>query len=126
MTPAPGPDPYAEAAPAAGRPHYAAPEPQPGGMSRATARGIEYAIIGLCLVALIGIFQPFSLTLFTIGAGLVVLGALSFNLIPMCRPGAPLWGVVRAGLIVATILIVVIAIAMATSWLYVLYLSAGS
>jgi hypothetical protein len=122
MTPPPSPDPYAEAAPTAGRPHYAAPAPEPGGMSRATARGIEYAIIGLCLVALICIFQPFSLSLFTLGAGLVVVGALSFNLIPMCRPGAPLRGVVRAGLIVLTILIVVIAIAMATSWLYVWYL----
>ena len=121
--PAPGPDPYAEPAPTAGRPHYAAPPPRPGGMSRATAHSIETAIIGLCLLALLLIFQPFSLTLFSIGAGLVVLGGLAFNLVPMCRPGAPLWGVVRAGLIVLTILIVVAAVAMGTSWLYVLYLA---
>ena len=122
---APQPDPYAEPRPTAGRPHYAAPPPRPGGMGRTTARGIEYGIIGLCLVALGFVFQPFSLTLFGVGAALVVLGGLSFNLVPFCRPGAPLRGVVRAGLVVLAILLTVVAIAMATSWAYVWYLQAG-
>jgi hypothetical protein len=117
-------DAYVEPAPTAGRPHYAAPAPRPG-MSRATAHGIELSIIAICLIALLLIFQPFSLTLYGIGAGLVVLGALSFNLIPFCRPGAPLWGVIRAGLVVLVILLVVIAIALATSWLYVWWLQNG-
>ena len=30
-----------------------------GGMSAATARTIEYAIIGLCVISLVLIFQPF-------------------------------------------------------------------
>ena len=124
-TPA-SPDPYAEPAPTAGRPHYAArPAPAGEGMGRATARGIEYGIIALCVVALVFIFQPFSLTLFGIGAALVVLGGLSFNLVPFCRPGAPLKGVVRAGVVVLVILLVVAAIAMATSWAYVWYLQTG-
>jgi hypothetical protein len=119
------PQPVAEPVPTAGHPHYAAPPPQPGGMSRTTARGIEHGIVALCLFALACIFQPFSLTLYGIGAGLVVLGGLSFNLIPMCRPGAPLRGVIRAGLIVLTILLTVFAIALATSFAYVWYLQAG-
>jgi hypothetical protein len=126
MSEARSPEPYAEPAPTAGQPHYAAPAPRPGGMSRATAHGIELSIIALCLIALLFIFQPFSLTLYGIGAGLVVLGALSFNLIPFCRPGAPLKGVIRAGLVVLVILVVVIAIALATSWLYVWWLQASA
>jgi hypothetical protein len=120
------PDRYAEPAPSAGRPHYAAPAPRPGGMSRATARGIEYSIIGLCLLSLILVFQPFSLTLYGIGAGLVVLGGLAFSLVPLCRPGAPLRGVVRAGIVVLLILLVVFAIALGTSFAYVCYLQSGT
>jgi hypothetical protein len=91
-------------------------------MSVATARSIEYAIIGLCVTALVFVFQPFSLTLYGIGAGLVVLGGLAFNLVPLCRPGTPLKSLVRAGLIVLALVVVVAAIAIASAWLYGLYL----
>lgn len=92
------------------------------GMSAATARSIEYAIIGLCVVAMVMIFQPFSLTLYGIGAGLVVLGGLAFNLIPHCRPGVPLrWLLTVAGIVV-TILIVVFLLALGSTYLYALYL----
>ena len=97
----------------------------PEGMSAATARTIEYAIIGLCVVSLIMIFQPFSLTLFGIGAGLVVLGGLAFNLIPHCRPGVPLRWLVTVALIVLTLLVVVFILAVGTSYLYAWYLEAG-
>ena len=56
------------------------------GMTRRQARTVEYSIIGLCIVAMVMIFQPFSLTLFSVGAGLVVLAGLAFNLVPFCRP----------------------------------------
>ena len=95
------------------------------GMSAATARTIEYAIIALCLVSLIMIFQPFSLTLYGIGAGLVVLGGLAFNLIPHCRPGVPLRWLVTVSLIVLVLLIVVFVLAIGTSYLYAWYLEAG-
>jgi hypothetical protein len=95
------------------------------GMSGATARTIEYAIIALCLVSLIMIFQPFSLTLYGIGAGLVVLGGLLFNLIPHCRPGVPLRWLVTVTLIVLALLIVVFVLAVGTSYLYAWYLEAG-
>ena len=66
------------------------------GMSATTARRIERGIIVLCLASLILIFQPFSKLLYGIGAGLVVLGGLSFNLVPLCQPGRPLKRLVRA------------------------------
>ena len=95
------------------------------GMSAATARTIEYAIITLCVLSLVMIFQPFSLTLYGIGAGLVVLGGLALNLIPHCRPGVPLRWLVTVALIVLAILIVAFVLAVGTSYLYAWYLEAS-
>jgi hypothetical protein len=93
-----------------------------GGMSAPTARTIEYAIIALCVISLVLIFQPFSLTLYGIGAGLVVLGGLAFNLIPHCRPGVPLRWLVTVALIVLALLVLVFLLAVGTSYLYAWYL----
>jgi hypothetical protein len=95
------------------------------GMNAATARTIEYAIIALCVISLVMIFQPFSLTLYGIGAGLVVLGGLAFNLIPHCRPGVPVRWLVTVALIVLALLVVVFVLAVGTSYLYAWYLEAG-
>jgi hypothetical protein len=95
------------------------------GMSAATARTIEYSIIGLCVISLVLIFQPFSLRLYGIGAGLVVLGGLAFNLIPQCRPGVPGRWLVTVGLIVLALLVVVFLLAVGTSYLYAWYLEAS-
>jgi hypothetical protein len=95
------------------------------GMSPATARTIEYSIIALCVISLVMIFQPFSLTLYGIGAGLVVLGGLAFNLIPHCRPGVPLRWLVTVALIVLALLVVVFFLAVGTSYLYAWYLEAS-
>ena len=95
------------------------------GMTAATARTIEYSIIALCVISLVMIFQPFSLTLYGIGAGLVVLGGLAFNLIPHCRPGVPLRWLFTVALIVLALLVVVFVLAVGTSYLYAWYLEAG-
>jgi hypothetical protein len=98
-------------------------QPDGGGMSAATARGFESAIIGLCVLALALIFQPFSLALYGVGAGLVVLGGLAFNLIPHCRPGVPLRWLLTVALIVLALLIVVFLLALGSTYLYALYLA---
>jgi hypothetical protein len=95
-----------------------------GGMTAAQARAAEWAIIGLCAGALILVFQPFSRTLYGFGAGLVVLGGLAFNLVPLCRPGVPATSLVKAGLIVLISLFVVVALAIGSAYLYGLYLLA--
>ena len=100
-------------------------QPENQGMSAATARTIEYSIITLCVISLVMIFQPFSLTLYGVGAALVVLGGLAFNLIPHCRPGVPLRWLVSVALIVLAILVVVFLLAVGTSYLYAWYLEAG-
>ncbi len=95
------------------------------GMSLRTARSIEYAIIGLCLIAIIFVFQPFVHALSSIGMALVVLGGLAFNLIPLCEPGRPLRDVLRATLIVIAIFVVVLILAIGAAYLYGIYLQSG-
>ena len=95
----------------------AGPRPR-SGMSTATARTIEWSIIALCLASLIFVFQPVSPALHALGMVLVVVGALAFNLVPLCRPGRPLMGLVRITAIIAVILVVAIGIAMGTATLY--------
>lgn len=95
------------------------------GMSRFTARLLEFSIIGLCLVALLLVFQPFSLKLFSIGAVLVVVGGLAFNLVPFCRPGVPLRRVLRVAAIVVILLFVIAGLAIGSAWLYGQYFVAS-
>lgn len=95
------------------------------GMSATAARTIEYSIIALCLISLIMIFQPFSLTLYGIGAGLVVLGGLAFNLIPHARPGVRLRWLIAVAVIVLAILVAAFLLAVWTSYLYAWYLEAN-
>jgi hypothetical protein len=93
-------------------------------MTVAQATRLEYAIIGLGLVALVLIFQPFSLALFSIGCALVVLAGLINNLLPLCEPGVSKRTVIQAALIVALIFVVVTALAIGSAWLYGVYLAA--
>ena len=88
------------------------------GMTVASATRLEFFIIGIGVLALLLIFQPFSLTLFAIGCGLVVLAALSNNLLPLCEPGVPVRSVVMAALIVAVIFIVVVGLSLISAYLY--------
>jgi hypothetical protein len=88
------------------------------GMSGASATRLEFFIIGIGILALLLIFQPFSLALFGIGCGLVVLAALSNNLLPLCEPGVPAKTVVRAALIVAVIFVVVVVLSLISAYLY--------
>ena len=95
---------------------------QQPGMTARQAGVIRYSIIALCIAALAFIFQPFSLTLYGIGAVAVVFGGLAFNLVPLSQTGRPLKGVLSAAAIVLTILVVVIIIAIASAHLYGVYL----
>jgi hypothetical protein len=94
----------------------------PRTLSATQARALERAIIGLCVVSLALIFQPFSLTLYGVGAGLVVLGGLAFNLVPLCRPGVPVRKVVGVALIVLAVLVAVSLLAIGSAYLYAAYL----
>lgn len=89
-----------------------------GGMTPAAARKVEYTIIGLGVLALLMIFQPFNITLFAVGCGLVVLAGLVNNLLPLAQPGVPKRSVVKAAMIVAMIFCVVLLVAIFAAYLY--------
>jgi hypothetical protein len=92
------------------------------GMSATTAGRIESAIILLCAASLLFIFQPFSKLLSGIGMGLVVVGGLAFNLVPLCQPGRPARDLWKAAGIVVIVFLVILALALGSAWLYGLYL----
>lgn len=92
------------------------------GMKPSTARAVEYTIIGIGVVALALIFQPFSLALFGIGCGLVVLAGLANNLLPLAQPGVPASSLVKVAIIVAVLFLVVIGISIGVAYLYGLYI----
>ena len=90
----------------------------PRGMTQASALRLEYVIIGLGMFALVLIFQPFSITLFAVGSGLVVIAGLVNNLLPMAQPGVQGRTVVWAGMIVAMVFCIVLLIAIAAAHFY--------
>lgn len=88
------------------------------GMSAASAQKLEYAIIGIGIIALVMIFQPFSLALFTAGSVLVVLAGLINNLLPLAQTGVPKRAVVKAAMIVAMIFCITLLVAIFAADLY--------
>ncbi|MDE0048502.1 MAG: hypothetical protein OXO52_01855 [Rhodospirillales bacterium] len=87
-------------------------KPAPRNMSRRTAQMIVIAIIALCLLALVFIFQPVYRPLFSAGCVMVVAGGLLFNLIPFANTQNPVRRVVRVTAIVGAILIMAVFIAL--------------
>jgi hypothetical protein len=85
----------------------------PGGALR-----LEAFIIGLGILALLLIFQPFSITLFAIGSGLVVLAGLVNNLLPLARTGTRVRTIVTVALVVALIFCCVLLISITAAHLY--------
>jgi hypothetical protein len=90
-------------------------------MTPAAARKLEYAIIGLGVLALLMIFQPFDITLFAVGCLIVVLAALANNLLPLAQPGVPVRAVVKAAMIIAMIFCIVLLVAIFAAYLYGLF-----
>ena len=92
-----------------------------GGMAPATALKVEYAIIGLGVLALLMIFQPFDIRLFALGCVLVVVAGLANNLLPLAQPGVPFRAVVKAAMIIAMIFCLVLLVAIFAAYLYGLF-----
>jgi hypothetical protein len=92
-------------------------------MSARQAKAIEYSIVAVSVLSLVMLFQPFSLGLYSIGAGLVVLAGLAFNLVPLCTPGRPVTSLIKPALIIMIIFIVVAALSMGAVELYAMYLT---
>jgi hypothetical protein len=95
----------------------------PAGMTVKQAKTVEYAIIAVSVLSLVLLFQPFSLGLYSVGAGLVVFAGLAFNLVPLCVPGRPFRSLVKGAVVIIVIFIIVTALALGSALLYSWYLS---
>jgi hypothetical protein len=87
-------------------------------MNKKAALRMEYFIIGLGIVALLLIFQPFSITLFSIGSIIVVLAGLLNNLLPLAQPGVKARTVFTVGMVVVMIFGIVLLVAITAAHLY--------
>jgi hypothetical protein len=87
-------------------------------MNRDTALRLEYSIIGFGILALLLIFQPFSLMFFTIGCIMVVLAGLANNILPMAQPGVPARSVVTVAMVVAMIFCITLLVAIVAAHLF--------
>lgn len=97
----------------------------PALMGAREARNYRSAILGLCILSLICVFQPFSLTLFSVGCLGVICGGLIFNIMPFCAEGTP-----RRKLLVGLgwvfgVLLVMALLASAAAYGYIAYLTAS-
>jgi len=88
------------------------------GMTPSAAYRLEWTLIGLGILALALIFQPFSLTLYGFGCALVVFAGLANNLLPLCQPGTTFRSLVTAAIIVALAFCVVMLISISAAHLY--------
>lgn len=88
------------------------------GMNKPQALRLEYGIIGLGILALLMIFQPFSLTIFSLGGILVVIAGLVNNLLPLAQPGVRTRSVITVGMVVAMIFCIVLLLSITVASLY--------
>jgi cytochrome c biogenesis factor len=88
------------------------------GMGRQNALRLEYFIIGLGVLALILIFQPFSLGVFAFGGLLVVIAGLVNNLLPLARPDVSLRTVLHVAMVIAMIFCIVLLVSIVAAWGY--------
>ena len=93
-------------------------------MTSKQAKSIEYTIIAVSVVALILLFQPFSLQLYSVGAGLVVLAGLALNLLPLCVPGRPIKSLMTGAIVIVVVFVIVTLLALGSALLYSWYLGA--
>jgi hypothetical protein len=89
-----------------------------GGLTPTAARTLEYSIIGLGVFALLMIFQPFNIALFTVGCALIVLAGLVNNLLPLAQPGVAKRSLVTVAMVVAMIFCIVLLASIVVAHLY--------
>ena len=93
------------------------------GLSKKQAKAVERAIVGFSILSLVCLFQPFSMTLYSIGCVAVVVGGLSFNLVPLCVEGVKVSQLIKIAIIIFVILIIVAIAAIGSAELYSWYLA---
>ena len=93
------------------------------GLTKKQAKIVERIIVGFSILSLVFLFQPFSMTLYSLGCIAVVVGGLSFNLVPLCVEGVRASQLIKIAIIIFTILIIVAIAAIGSAELYSWYLA---
>ena len=96
-----------------------------GGLTKKQAKIVERIIVGFSILSLVFLFQPFSMTLYSLGCIAVVVGGLSFNLVPLCVEGVRASPLIKIAIIIFTILIIVAIAAIGSAELYSWYLASS-
>lgn len=92
-------------------------------MTAKQAKTVEYTIVLVSVLSLFLLFQPFSLELYSLGAGLVVVSGLAFNLVPLCTPGRSFRSLLTGALVIAVIFVIFTSLALGFALLYSWYLT---
>ena len=92
------------------------------GLSKKQAKNLERAIVLFSVLALVCLFQPFSMFLYAVACGAVVVAGLMFNLVPLCVEGVKVSQLIKIAVIIFLILIIIAIIAIGAGHLYGFYL----
>jgi len=92
-------------------------------MSVRQALGVERGIVGASLLALVMIFQPFSLGLFSVGAAAIVIMGLALNLVPLAQPGRAWASLAKGAIIIVVAFAIVTLLALGMARLYGAYVT---
>ena len=95
------------------------------GLTKRQAKLVERLIVGFSILSLVFLFQPFSMTLYSIGCIAVVAGGLLFNLVPLCVEGVKISQLIKIAIIIFTILLIVAILAIGSGHLYGIYLESS-
>ena len=95
------------------------------GLTKKQAKNVERVIVLFSVVALVCLFQPFSMFLYAVACGAVVVAGLMFNLVPLCVEGVRVSQLIKIAVIIFIILFIVAIVAIGSGHLYGIYLEAS-
>lgn len=87
-----------------------------------SAKHARTAVLCFSIGSLFLVFQPFSMTLFSIGCVTIILSGLVFNVMPFLQAGTEISKIWRVLGTIFLILVIVFAIATLSAWAYTLTL----
>ena len=95
------------------------------GLSKKQAKNVERGIVIFSVIALICLFQPFTIYLYGVACAAVVVAGLMFNLVPLCVEGVKTSQLIKIAVIIFLILIIVAIAAIGSAELYSWYLASS-
>ena len=92
------------------------------GLSKKQAKNVERGLVIFSVIALICLFQPFTIYLYGVACAAVVVAGLMFNLVPLCVEGVKISQLIKIAIIIFIILVIVAIVAIGSGHLYGIYL----